>query len=76
MRVTLSEAKDSRSCTRIIVMALTAEILRCHECGGGRDPLTRPAPAGESAVAVHPLPQGGEGIFTTRGTLCLLDALS
>jgi hypothetical protein len=24
------------------------------------DPLTRPATAGESAVAVHPLPQGGE----------------
>jgi len=26
-----------------------------------QDPLTRPAPAGESAGAVHPLPQGGEG---------------
>ena len=25
------------------------------------DPLTRPAPAGESAGAVHPLPQGGDG---------------
>ena len=31
------------------------------------DPLTRPAAAGESAVAGHPLPQGGEGIFMTRG---------
>ena len=29
------------------------------------DPLTRPAPADENAVAVHPLPQGGEGwVFT------------
>ena len=27
----------------------------------GRDPLTRPAAAGENAVAGHPLPQGGEG---------------
>ena len=27
----------------------------------GNDPLTRAATAGESAVAVHPLPQGGEG---------------
>ena len=26
-----------------------------------RDPLTRPTPAEENAVAVHPLPQGGEG---------------
>jgi len=26
-----------------------------------RHPLTRPAPAGENAGAVHPLPQGGEG---------------
>ena len=32
-----------------------------------QDPLTRPAPAGEGAVAGHPLPQGGEGIFTTGG---------
>ena len=29
-----------------------------------QDPLTRPAPAGESAVAAHPLPQGGEGRFS------------
>jgi hypothetical protein len=29
------------------------------------DPLTRPAPAGENAVAGHPLPQGGEGFFMT-----------
>ena len=29
------------------------------------DPLTRPAPAGECAVAGHPLPQGGEGILMT-----------
>jgi hypothetical protein len=27
----------------------------------GRDPLTRPAPADEDAVARHPLPQRGEG---------------
>jgi hypothetical protein len=27
----------------------------------GRDPLTRPAPADEDVVAVHPRPQGGEG---------------
>jgi hypothetical protein len=27
----------------------------------GWDPLTRPAPADEGAVAGHPLPQGGEG---------------
>ena len=31
------------------------------------DPLTRPATAGGSAVSGHPLPQGGEGIFVTRG---------
>jgi hypothetical protein len=31
------------------------------------DPLTRPAPADESAVAGHPLPPGGEGIFMIRG---------
>ena len=29
--------------------------------GTAEDPLTRPATAGESAVAVHPLLQGGEG---------------
>jgi hypothetical protein len=28
---------------------------------GNWAPLTRPAPAGESAGAGHPLPQGGEG---------------
>jgi len=33
----------------------------------GWDPLTRPAPAGESAGAVHPLPQGGEG-WDLRGS--------
>ena len=32
-----------------------------------RDPLTRPALAGESAVASHPLRQEGEGIFMTSG---------
>jgi hypothetical protein len=32
----------------------------CHENG---DPLTRPTTADESAVAGHPLPQGGEGSF-------------
>jgi hypothetical protein len=32
-----------------------------------RDPLTRPAPADESAVAVHPLPQVGEGHYSKRG---------
>ena len=31
------------------------------------DPLTRLVPAGECAVASHPLPQGGEGIFMTSG---------
>jgi len=31
------------------------------------DPLTRPTPADESAVACHPLPQEGEGIFVTGG---------
>jgi hypothetical protein len=31
-------------------------------CGEtGRDPLTRPAPAGANASAGHPVPQGGEG---------------
>jgi len=29
----------------------------------GMDPLTRPATADETAVAGHPLPQRGEGIF-------------
>ena len=38
----------------------------------GRDPLTRPATAGESAVAGHPLPQGGEGCLITRTAHCLL----
>ena len=39
-------------------------------CGGLDDPLTRPAPADENAVAGHPLPQGGEGwliIFMVSG---------
>jgi len=31
------------------------------------NPLTRPAPAGESASAGHPLPQGGEGKSTAEG---------
>jgi hypothetical protein len=31
------------------------------------DPLTRPAPAEESAGAGHPLPQGGEGGFRAEG---------
>ena len=39
-----------------------SKILRCCE-NSGHDPLTRPAPAGESADAGHPLPQGGEGLF-------------
>jgi hypothetical protein len=35
---------------------------RVHDVtNAGWDPLTRPATAGESAVAGHPLPQGGEG---------------
>ena len=40
--------------------------LRVQEAPAGtrlfHDPLTRPATADESAVAVHPLPQGGEGL--------------
>ena len=37
------------------------------------DPLTRPAPADESAVAGHPLPQGGEGCVCLLPTAyCLL----
>jgi hypothetical protein len=32
-----------------------------------RDPLTRPAPVGENAAAVHPLPHGGEGLDPERG---------
>ena len=37
--------------------------LSLDEAGGlgAATPLTRPATAGENAVAVHPLPQGGEG---------------
>jgi hypothetical protein len=30
-------------------------------------PLTRPAPADENAVAGHPLPQGGEGVYLILG---------
>jgi len=33
----------------------------------GKEPLTRPATAGESAVAGHPLPQG-EGYISDLGT--------
>jgi hypothetical protein len=33
----------------------------------GRNPLTRPAPADESAFAGHPLPQGGEGALSRLG---------
>jgi len=38
------------------------------------DPLARPAPAGENAGAVHPLPQGGEGgnVDETRSFSVLL----
>jgi agmatine deiminase len=34
-----------------------------------QDPLTRPAPAEKSAGAVHPLPQGGEGLGLTPAAL-------
>ncbi len=37
------------------------ENLRSRRNESGLDPLTRPATAGENAVARHPLPQGGEG---------------
>jgi hypothetical protein len=33
------------------------------------DPLTRPAPAEESAGAAHPLPQGGEGRKLRRNSI-------
>jgi hypothetical protein len=36
-------------------------------CVDRNQPLTRPAAADESAVAVHPLPQGGEGIGSEAG---------
>ena len=34
--------------------------------GPRRDPLTRPASAGECAAAGHPFPQGGEGYVFTQ----------
>ena len=36
-------------------------------CVDRRHPLTRLAPADENAAAVHPLPQGGEGIGSEAG---------
>ena len=36
-------------------------VIRKRTGARARDPLTRPAPAEESAGAGHPLPQGGEG---------------
>jgi hypothetical protein len=36
-------------------------------CVDRNQPLTRPAAADENAVAVHPLPQGGEGIGSEAG---------
>ena len=36
-------------------------------CVDRRHPLTRPAPADKNAAAVHPLPQGGEGIGSEAG---------
>jgi hypothetical protein len=49
--------------------ALRAELARSFAAMriASLDPLTRPTPADESAVAGHPLPQGGEGIFMTNG---------
>ena len=37
------------------------------------DPITRPATARESAVAVNPLPRGGGGGIRTRGEIWYLD---
>ncbi len=36
-------------------------VISCFLPSCFNDPLTRPAPAGESASRGHPLPQGGDG---------------
>ena len=51
----------------IVLPGRQSRILRRHE-HSGHEPLTRPVPAGESADAGHPLPQGGEGLFFVSRT--------